>query len=160
MTAIQTRSILVDLDTHGGLVAVPQRRRDAVLARLFGRSLDGRLAAGASPESTRLLAVRAMHITSPRMRLRLARCWDELAARSRRPHPLGDPRAPIVRWQVDAAADEIQQVADVLRADRPVSAQGVAIATVLLTSAESPVYRIGSGRDDVAAAIVRALTQM
>lgn len=160
MTAIQHRSILVDLDTHGGLVAVPQRRRDTVLARLFGRTLDDRLAAGASPESSRLLAVRALHITSPRMRRRLAGCWDELAARSRRPQVVGDPRAPIARWQVDAAADEIQQVADVLRSDRPLSAQGVATATVLLTSAESPVYRVGRGGEDVAAAVVRALTQM
>ena len=136
------------------------RRTDALHARLFGRSLVARLAAGAEPESSPLLAVRALHITGPRMRMRLARAWDELATRARRPHTPFDPRAPISRSQIDAAADEIQKVADVLRTDHPLSAQGVAIAIALLTTPESPAFRIGRGGDDLAAAVRRALDAM
>jgi hypothetical protein len=160
MTALQSSNVLVNLGGRDGLVAVPRRRRYSVLARLLGRMLDDRLAAGQAPESSRLLAVRAVQITSPRMRDRLARCWDELAARARHPQPPFDPRAPLAYSQVDAAADQIQQIGDVLRAPRPVSAQGVAIAASLLTTPESPAYRLGRGGDDLAAAIARAVAMM
>ena len=157
MTAAQ---VLVDLGSTRGLVAIAPRRSDAVLARLLGHRLDTRLAAGEAPESNRLLAVRALQITSPPMRRRLADSWDDLAARARRPQAPFDPRAPIAQSQVDAAADEIQRVADVLRADRPVSAQGVALATALLTTPESPVYRLGRGGAELAAAVARAVETM
>lgn len=160
MTAVQKPSILIDLGGRGGLVALPRLRRDAALAYLLAPVLDRRLAAGSAPESSRLLAVRAVQLTSPRSRRRLARCWDELAARARGPRPPFDPRAPIARRQVDAAADAIHQVAEVLRASRPVSAQGVALAASLLTSPDSPVYRLGRGGDDLAGAIARAVATL
>ncbi len=48
-----------------------------------------------------------------------------------------------------------------LRADRPLSARGVALATTLLTSARSPVYRLGGGgAEDLAAAVARAVATM
>ncbi len=60
-----------------------------------------------------------------------------------------DPHVPVVRSQIDAAADEIQRVADVLRSDRPLSARGVALAGALLTTAASPVYdRVARGGED------------
>jgi hypothetical protein len=155
-----SRSVLVHAGPDRGLIAVPRRRRDAVLARLRGRALDGRLASGRSPEGSRLLAVRAAQITSPAARRRLATHYEELAARARYPQAPFDPRAPIARSQVDAAADEIQRVADLLRADRPVSAHGVALAGTLLTAATSPAYRIGRGGDDLAAAVARAVEAM
>jgi hypothetical protein len=160
MTTLQRSNVLVDLGGRDGFVAVPRLRRYSMLARLLSHVLDDRLAAGQAPESSRLLAERAVQITSPRMRRRLARCWDELAARARRPQPPFDPRAPIAHSQVDAAAEEIQHIADVLRASRPISAQGVAIAASLLTTPESPAYRVGRGGDDLAAAIARAVAAM
>jgi hypothetical protein len=150
--------VLVKLDSGRSLVALKLRRTDALLARLHGPSLDTRLAAGEEPESSPLLAVRALHITGPRMRRQLARAWDELAARARRPQSPFDPRAPIARSQIDAAADEIQKVADVLRTDHPLSARGVALATALLTTPESPAFRIGRG--ELAAAVGHALAAM
>lgn len=145
--------------THG-YVIVQQRRRDKALARLLGPRLDNQLAAGVAPESSRLLAVRAEQITSPSARDRLARAWDELAARARSPQSPFDARVPVARRAVDAAADQIQSVADVLRADRPVTARGVAIAAALLTSARSPVYRLGGGTADLAGAVARAVATM
>ena len=152
--------VLVDAGPDRGLVSVPRRRRDSLLARLRGRALDARLAAGEPPERSRLLAVRAVQITDPRARRRLAGYWEELAARSRHPQQPFDPRAPIARWQVGAAADEIQQVMHILRADRPVAAHGVAIAGTLLTAAASPAYRLGSRGGDLTAVLARAVTAM
>lgn len=151
--------VLVTLDGGSGLAAVPQRPWDAVLARLFSALLDNRLAAGVSPESSRLLAVRSLQLTSPRMRRRLARCWEELAVRARHPSLL-DPRVPIARSQVDAAADEIQRIADLLRSPSGLSARGVAIAASLLTEPDSPVRRFGGGGGEVAAAVARAVAEM
>jgi hypothetical protein len=157
MTAVPSNSVLVDFGGPNGFVAVPQRFRDAILARLFSRRLDARLASGEAPEKSRLLAVRAVQLTSPRTRRHVARCWDELAARARYPQPFFDARAPVARSQIDAAADEIGRIAELLRAPRPVSAQGVALAAGLLTMAGSPAYRPGRGGDELAAAIARAL---
>lgn len=152
--------VLVDLGSERGFVAMTPRHIDGVLARLLGARLDARLAAGEPAESSRLLAVRAMQITSPRARRRLARCWDELATRARNPQPPFDPRAPIARSQVDAAADEIQQVAEELRSRRPVSARGVALAAALLSGGASPAYRIGRGGSELAAAVAHAVASM
>jgi hypothetical protein len=147
--------------TGPGLVVVPRRRRDEVLARLRGHSLDCRLAAGDAPESSRLLAVRAVQITEPPARRRLARNWAELAGRACTPQLPLDPRVPVARRQVAAAAAEIDQLTELLRSDCPVAGQGVAMARVLLTSASSPVYRIHSGGDALVSALsltIAALT--
>jgi hypothetical protein len=154
------RTLLVEAGPGQGLVVVRRSRRDDVLCRVLARILDRHIAGGTAPESTRLLAVRAAQITAPRWRRRLSRRWDELAARTRCPQAPFDPRAPISPAQIDAAADEIAQVADLLRADRPVSARGVALASALLTTARSPAYRLGRGGDDLAAAVARAVAAM
>lgn len=155
---ISGHSVLVKAGS--GLVLLPRRRRDGVSARLHADALDSRLAAGEPPENGRLLAVRAAQITSPAARQRLARSWDDVIARLRRPPVPGDPRMPVSRSQVDAAFQEIQVVAGILRARRPVSARGVALATALLTTPTSPVYRRGSGTGDLAAALTRAAQEM
>jgi hypothetical protein len=152
--------VLVDAGPDRGLVSVPRRRRDALLARLRGRSLGARLAAGEPPEHSRLLAIRAVQITDRPARRRLAGYWEELVARSRSPQHPFDPRAPIARAQVYAAADEIQHITDILRANRPVAAHGVAIASTLLTTAASPAYRLGGRGGDLTAALTRAVTAM
>jgi hypothetical protein len=155
---ISGHSVLVK--TGSGLVVLPRRRRDGVSARLHADALDSRLAAGEPPENSRLLAVRAAQITSPAARRRLARSWDDVVARSRRAQLPGDPHMPVARSQVDAAFPEIQVVAGILRAHRPVSARGVALAIALLTTPTSPVYRRRSGTGELAAALTRAAREM
>lgn len=152
------RSVLVDGGPGRGLVALPLRRRDALLARLHSADLDHRLAAGEPPEHDRLLAARAARLTSPRARYRLARDWDELVARVGRPQSVG-PHVPVARRRIAAAHAEIRLVTDALRAGRPTSARGVALAMTLLTSADSPVYR-RSHRSELAEALVDAVTRM
>ena len=137
------RSVLI-VRRGSGLIAVPRRRRDALLSRLWTYWLDGRLAAGVAPEAGRFLAVRAGQLTGTRMRHRVARRWDEVAVRARSQHS-------------DATADQIQSVADLLRSNRPVSAHGVATASVLLGTSANPASRLDCGGVDIAAAVARTL---
>jgi hypothetical protein len=139
------RLVLVDTGPATGLALLPQRRRDRWLARLRHRSLDARLAAGESPESTRLLAVRAMQLVRPAARRRIAGRWDKLATetrlRQRHRHP--------------ELADHIEQVAVLLRTDEPVGARGVANAITMLRVAADAVQRVRTGGDDIAGAAAR-----
>jgi hypothetical protein len=153
-------SVLVDGGPGQGLVVLPRRLRDDLLARLHADSLDSRLAAGEAPESCRLLAVRAAQLTSPSARHRIARYWDDVVSRARRAHLPHDPHVPVNRAQIEAAAPEIQLVAGLLRAHRPVSAQGVALAAALLTAPTSPVYRRDRDPRGLAAALSRAAQRM
>jgi hypothetical protein len=136
--------VLVDTSASGGLALLPRRRRDIGLARLRHRSLDARLAAGAAPESTRLLAVRAEQLVGPARRRALARRWDALAviARTR-------------RWWPSEVAGDIQRLADQLGSSRPVGARGVVLAVAMLPVAADGVRRPETGGYDVAAAAAR-----
>jgi hypothetical protein len=122
------------------LVLQPDRLVDRLLARAFSASLDQQLAAGCSPESTRLLAARAQHIVSLPHRTSLARSWDHVLRVARRGPGLGTPAVPLNVRAILAAEPAIRELTDRLAAPLPVTARGVAAATVLLTNATSPVY--------------------
>jgi hypothetical protein len=128
------------------LVIRPDRLADRVRARAFGASLDGQLAAGRSPESSRPLAARAQDIVALRRRRSLARDWEHLlrVARRARAVPRSAPSiqaAPIQSDRIAAAGPAIGELVRRLTVPLPVTAQGVAMARVLLTDATSPVYR-------------------
>jgi hypothetical protein len=153
-------SVLVDGGPGQGLVVLPRRLWDDLLARLHADSLDSRLAAGEPPESCRLLAVRAAQLTSPSARHRLARYWDDVVLRARRARLPHDPHMPVSRPQIDAAVQEIELVSGTLRARRPVSAQGVALVATLLTTPTSPVYRRSDDPCALAVALSRAVRRL
>jgi hypothetical protein len=137
----------------GDPFALPSRRPgDVVLARVFGASLDASLAAGHPPESSRLLAARARDIVSLRRRRSIAGSWEHVlrvAHRAQRARLAGSPSAavPICADRVVAAEPVIRGLMNGLAAPLPVPARGVAMARVLLTDANSPVY---NRRADVA----------
>jgi hypothetical protein len=122
------------------LVLQPSRLADRLLARARGASLDQQLAAGCSPESTRLLAARAQQIVSLSHRTSLARSWDHVLRVARRGPSLGTPAVPLNVRAILAAEPAIRELTERLAAPLPVTARGVAAATVLLTDATSPVY--------------------
>lgn len=140
------RLMLLDAGQSTGLSLLVHRRREAWLARLRHRSLDARLAAGEPPESSRLLAARAAYLVSATSRRHVADRWDTLAALARRCLP---------RAQLEVA-DQIEEVADVLRADRRVGVRGVAVAVTMLGLAANAVQRPDTGGQDIAAAVARA----
>jgi hypothetical protein len=138
---MRSKTILAvrDAGGYGQLVLRPAGITGWLLARLFGASLDRRLASGDGPESDRLLATRAQQIVALRRRRELARHWErllEVAARQ----PRGGTRVPLCRDRILAAGDEVRDLAGHLRAPLPVPAAGVAAAQVLLTDATGPVY--------------------
>jgi hypothetical protein len=132
-----TDSLLV----HGDpLVLRRCRLTDRIRARALGASLDRQLAAGRSAESAPLLAARAQDIVALRRRRALARDWEHLltvARRAPRRHP---PAAPIQSDRIAAAEPAVRELVQRLIVPLPVTAQGVATASVLLTDAGGPVY--------------------
>lgn len=141
------------------LVPRPYRLADRMLARALGASLDAQLAAGRPPEAALLLASRARHIVSPRGRQAVAGDWEHLLEVARHGQRNG-PRAIGVRAGLIAAAEPaIRELVRRLSTPLPVSAQGVAMASVLLTDATGPVYRRDSPIT-LGAALEAAITQL
>jgi hypothetical protein len=125
----------------GGPFVIESRRlSDRLLARLYGASLDHQLAEGCPPELTRLLAARAQDIVALPRRTSLARSWAHLLRVARRSPSHPTPIAPVRSAAILAAEPAIRELIERLTAPLPVSAQGVAAASVLLTNANSPVY--------------------
>jgi hypothetical protein len=111
-----------------------------VLARALGASLDQQLATGCAPESSRLLAARAQAIVSLPRRASLARSWDHLLRVARRAPARRAPGVPLNAAAILAAEATIRELMERLTAPLPVTAQGVAVATIPLTDATSAVY--------------------
>jgi hypothetical protein len=145
--------------------AQPIRLRDTVRARVLGASLDEALAAGAAPESSRLLAARARDIVSLRRRLTAAGNWENLLQRARaqqlRPARLYAPggAVPVRADEIVAAEPLIRDLMSKLTVPLPVAARGVAMARVLLTNASSPVYN-WRPRVTLTAAVTEAVAQL
>ena len=138
---MRSKTVLLIRDPAGSgrLVVRPAGMTARLLARMFGASLDRRLAAGDVPESGRLLAARAQHIVALGRRRQLAGNWEHLLRVAAR-QPPGGRRGPLCRDRILAAGDEVGDLAVHLRVPLPLTAAGVAAARVLLTDAAGPVY--------------------
>jgi hypothetical protein len=112
-------------------------------ARVFAFKIDHTLAAGARPDSTIALALRAQTLVGDSARIRLAQGFQRLlrvAADPATRHPL-DAAAPFRRSRVHAADAELRELIDRLLGPQLVSARGVAQARLLLTDGAGPLYR-------------------
>ena len=117
-----------------------RRVRLGLIARWRAWELDGQLAAGASPASSGLLAMRAERLTS--------RCFRERVAggltRTVRDAEAGalsfSAAARPHRSEVIAARTVLATLDRRLRGAEPVTAQGVALLESLLTDGTSPLY--------------------
>lgn len=146
-------------ETLGGVATTqrivdPPRRRHRVLARLRAGQLDAQLADGRSPDDGGQRAARSAQLVTPQARAQLADHWQDVLARAQRPHHPTDPRVPLPRERILAAAPEILDLAACLRAAAPVPVRGVAMAHRLLTDGAGPLYRRSSPvplRDAIAA---------
>jgi hypothetical protein len=139
------------------LVLRPRRLADGLLARAFGASLDHQLAAGCQPEAAPLLAARAQDMVSLPSRRALAANWDHLlqAARSGPASRTNFVRA----GRIVAVEPAIRELVRRLSTALPVAAQGVAMASVLLTDASGPVYN-GHSPVTLSAALEAAAAQL
>jgi hypothetical protein len=139
--------MLVLLDEAGCPIARTARPWDRIAVRLRGFSLDRDLAAGASPDSSVALALRAQMLVRPRYRRGLARSARRVLTAATQP-PFGSRLAvPVCRDQVAGSSAEFGDLIRGLLAAGPVTARGVAQASVLVADASGPLYRRASTGD-------------
>jgi len=124
---------------EGCPIPVAVRPLDRLLAWLHAPRLDTALAAGASPDATVGLALRARTLVRVRARRALAHAAWRVLAESVQP-PSGHVSVPVCRDRVQDCAPELEDLIRRLLAPGPVSAQGIAQASALLSYASSPVY--------------------
>jgi hypothetical protein len=115
----------------------------ALVAHWYAGQLDRRLAEGASPRASALLAIHAERITGRRSRARVA---DGLARARRDAHaaqPGISAAIPPNASEVRAARIVLGTLERRLLAPEPVTPRGVALLRILLTDGASPLYRPG-----------------
>jgi hypothetical protein len=111
-----------------------------VRRRLRARSLDEQLAAGRSPETSRLLASRAQQLVSPASRRGLVRGWERvielcLSAPVPRNH-----RAPLCRRRIVDAEAEVRAMLTALESPAPTAVRGFATVSLLLQDGAGPLF--------------------
>jgi len=163
--------VLLD-DDLGRLTVGRLRPWHHALARVQAGRLDRQLAAGTRPETSAILAARAMRLTSMVYRRALAASLQRMlaasasASRSPRARPrlavapssAGVARQPVVPLRLDEIARSASGLAGLavcLAEQGPVPARGVAMVSQLLADGGGPLYRTG-GREDLDAVIERA----
>lgn len=133
-------AMIVVLEHDAGLRLRRVRLRDRLLARFRAGALDAELAAGASPESSVVLALHAGFLCRPSQRRVLARSLTLIAAAA---ESTGASRlkTPVCRRAVRRARSELHSVIGRLAAAGPVDVRGVARIRRLLADGTGPVYR-------------------
>jgi hypothetical protein len=151
--------LLTDRANPDFVIAAPRRTRTRVWARLRAASLDRALAAGASPDASPALSLRAEALIRAGARRDLARWLRRLLDDARRPcHPLS-PEIPICRRKVLAAREAMLEAADRLYSSEPVDAGGVAQVRLLITAADGPLHHRPEA-DDLVPALEAALAAL
>jgi hypothetical protein len=131
--------LLTEAHDAGCVIRRRIRWRDRVRARLCAWQLDVALAAGASPDASAVLSLRAGRLIKRRTRRLMAREIDRALREAERPRsPLDRSVAPAVCAIADA--DLLEQVADHLMSREPIDALGVARVRVLLRDGAGPLY--------------------
>jgi hypothetical protein len=149
--------VLVTEHLGHGLVLGEPRIRDHIRARLHARALDAALAAGASPESTTGLALRAVRITRPATRDQLARSLERILIAALRPGGLRPTPLTRCRRQVVAeASDDLEALIARLRTPGPIAARGAAQVIILLSDGAGPLH-LGTTEPDLRTATRQAL---
>jgi hypothetical protein len=155
--------MLILLEEAGSPVAAVAHPWDLFLARWHAFRLDSDLAAGASPDASMPLALRAQMLVRPQYRYELARSADRVLATAVQGTYSGRPRVPVCRDRVRDCLEEFGELIRRLRATGPVSARGVAKVGVLLGDAGGPLYHRANAEDlcarvrDAADALIVAL---
>ncbi len=147
--------MIVVVEHGAGLDLRRVRLRDRLLTRLRASSLDAELAAGASPDSSVELALRAGQLCRPSYRRLLCHGLARVLATAAGP-ARSMRKIPVDRRAVRDARAELEAVAECLGAAGPVGVRGVARVSKLLTDGTGPLYqasRPGRLRNELRAAL-------
>ena len=152
-------NVLVD-DAAGRVVARRVRMRDRIGARLRAERLDAELAAGASPDASVALSLRARELTSMCSRRAFARSLRRIVARAVAPPAVVPLVVPARRLPVLDASSQLERLEQGLLGQGPVSVRGVALTKLLLSQGDGPLYGRRGGEDvgRLVQRIARALT--
>lgn len=121
---------------------------DSLRARRRRASLDGQLADGADPSTSVALERRAAQMRTERFRAGLAVGFTRVLESAEEPPFTLSSCAPLRRAEVLAARGALLSLArELLRSDRPVRAQGVALAQRMLTDVRGPLYTATCAED-------------
>jgi hypothetical protein len=104
------------------------------------RSLDTRLAQGASPDEGPELAARATQLVSHHTRSVLASGIERAVEAAAEPGGSFGSSAPLNRLEIDSARAELLLLAEELRSPGPIQPRGAALTEQLLTHGDSPLY--------------------
>lgn len=151
--------VVVEL-APGGVRARTATRRERVASHVFGERLDRQLAAGAAPEGSPELSLRARQLACPASRRMLATTLVRLLRSADEPlSSFGPPRSRVALDRVSAARPQLEALVQHLIAPVPVSARGVALVRLLVSDGTGPLYRgeSHSDLDALLAAATRAL---
>jgi hypothetical protein len=132
---------------------------DNILLAFHAPCLDAELAAGVPPEISPRHEARARRLVAPQRRQVLADGWEHLLATARGPTGGLTNRTPIRRERIRGAEPEIREMITALRANGPIPARGIAIATKLLTDGCGPIYN-NNARDDIKGTLALALAHL
>lgn len=132
--------MLVLLNQGGCPVAVTAGPRARFLAWARAGRLDRQLAAGASPDATVPLALRAQALVRTRTRRVLAGGARRVLAAANQPRSASLVPVPVCRDRVRDCSAELSELIGALLAAGPVSPRGVARTQALLSDAGSPLY--------------------
>jgi hypothetical protein len=108
--------------------------------RLHRYSLDRKLACGDDPCASPKLARRAKELCQRDLRDRLAAELDQVVHAAGAPPLWFTPAVRLDRSCIDACRPLLLELAEALRSDGAVYAQGVALARLLLLDGCSPIY--------------------
>jgi len=118
----------------------------AARVRLHRYSLDRKLALGDDPSASPKLARRAQELCQPALRVRLAAELDQVVQAAGVPPRGLTPAVPLDRSCINACRPLLWELAEALRSDGAVYAQGVASARLLLVDGCSPIYAPSEAR--------------
>lgn len=148
--------LLVDGERPECVIPRPGRTRTRLWTHMHAASLDQALAAGASPDSTAPLSLRAEQLIRASTRRKLARSLRQVIDDATRPSVTRGPRVTLCRRKILASCESLLELAERLSSQEPVDARGVAQVRLLLIGVVGPLYEHPRA-DDLEPALQAAL---
>ncbi len=154
-----TTLLLLDRENPECVIPEHGRVRTRLWTHLHASRLDRALAAGASPDSSAPLSLRAGELIGATARRDLARTVRRLVDDARQPFIPISSGVPLCRRKVLASREALSELADRLTSGEPVEARGVAQVRLLLTAGDGPLYHRPAA-DDLEPAVQAALAAL
>lgn len=135
-------SVLLVVDDQRPECVIPRRSRlpTRLWTYMHAASLDQALAAGASPDASAALSLRATQLIRASTRQSLARSLRWVIDSAIRPSLMRTPGVPICRRKILDSRELLLELAGRLASEEPVDARGVARVRLLLTGVIGPLY--------------------